>query len=222
MLEPNQPAYLDALEPTLRDIQQEKLRRGEMLRPCAFLDRDGTVTREAGYINHPERLELEPGAGAAIRRLNEAGVLAVMVTNQAGVARGYFTLEVLEATFERLRELLAAERARLDGLYYAPFHPSSQEARWREDPEQMRKPGLGMLRRAAGELPIDLTRAWVIGDRLNDVRFAHKAGLAAIFVKTGYGLGEWTYQGHTWTEHPEHIAADLSEAVEWLLGELKG
>jgi len=193
----------------------------DQLRPCVFLDRDGTVTREAGYINHPLRLELLAGAAGAIRRLNRAGVLAVLVSNQAGVARGYFTIDVLEETFARLRELLARRNAHLDAIYYAPFHPSSADPRWRDDPEELRKPGLGMIRRAQAELPIDMSRSYVVGDRQLDVQFAHRAGLPAVFVKSGYGLGELTYSRATWREEPEHIAEDLPGAVAWILRDLK-
>lgn len=191
------------------------------LRPCVFLDRDGTITREAGYINHPERLALEPGAAAAIRKLNQAGVLTVLVTNQAGLARGYFTEDVLHATFEHLQKLLAARQARLDAIYFAPHHPSSADPRWREDPHELRKPGLGMIRKACRELPIDMARSYVVGDRYNDIKFAHKAGLPGVFVKTGYGLGEFTYQRENWTEQPEHIAENLGGAVKWILADLK-
>ena len=190
-------------------------------RPCVFLDRDGTVTREAGYINHPDRLALEPGAGAAIRRLNRAGVLAVLVTNQAGLARGYFSEAVLLATLERLRQLLAARGARLDAIYYAPYHPSAADPHWRDDPGELRKPGLGMIRKARAALPIDMARAYVVGDRHSDVTFAHKAGLPGIFVKTGYGLGEYTYQRAAWAEQPDCIAEDLRGAVAWILGDLR-
>jgi len=190
-------------------------------RPCVFLDRDGTVTKEAGYINHPERLELLPGAAGAIRRLNRAGVLAVLVSNQAGLARGYFSQDVLQATFARLEALLAGRGARLDASYYAPFHPSSADPRWRHDPDELRKPGLGMLRKAQAEWPIDMGRSYMVGDRHNDVVFAHKAGLAGVLVKTGYGLGEVAYQRETWTEQPERICDDLAGAVRWILADLK-
>jgi D-glycero-D-manno-heptose 1,7-bisphosphate phosphatase len=196
-------------------------KRAGAARPCVFLDRDGTITHESGYINHPDRLELLPGAAAAIRRLNRAGVLAIMVSNQAGVARGYFTEAVLKATHRRLKELLARAGARLDAIYYSPYHPAAAEERWRADPGQMRKPGTGMIRKARADFAIDMSRSWVVGDRSVEVVFAHKAGLPAVFVKTGYGLGEYTYQRRRWTEKPECVAEDLAEAVRWILADLK-
>ena len=191
------------------------------LRPCVFLDRDGTVTREVGYVNHPARLELIPGAAAAIRRLNRAGVLTVIVSNQAGVARGYFSEDVVQLTMARMEDLLAQRGVHLDAIYYCPFHPTATEARWREDPDQLRKPGLGMIRKAQAALPIDMRRSYMVGDRHSDLVFAHNAGLPAIYVKTGYGLGEYTYQRDQWTEQPEHIAEDLQAAVRWILTDLR-
>jgi D-glycero-D-manno-heptose 1,7-bisphosphate phosphatase len=187
------------------------------LKPCVFLDRDGTINREAGYINHPDRLELIEGAAGAIRRLNEAGILAVVVSNQAGVARGYFSEETLNQTTEHMVRLLEEQGAHLDGIYYALSHPSSAIKAYREDPDQLRKPGLGMIRRAQKELPIDMQRSWMIGDRYNDIIFAHKAGIPGLLVKTGYGLGEYTHQRDIWPENPDKVLRHVGEAVDYIL-----
>ena len=193
----------------------------ESARPCVFLDRDGCVTREAGYVNHPDRIELLPGAAGAIRGLNRAGVLTVLVTNQSGVARGYFSEEVLKAVLARMKELLARRGARLDAIYYAPFHPDARDPAWRDDPDELRKPGLGMIRRACRELPIDLARSFMVGDRVSDMLFARAAGIPGIFIKSGYGLGEFTYRREHWTIEPDQICEDLPEAVRWVLRDLK-
>ncbi len=190
-------------------------------RPCVFLDRDGTITREAGYINHPDRLELLPGAASAVRRLNRAGVLAVLTTNQAGLARGYFDETVMQATMDRLVELLAKRGARLDAIYCSPFHPSSKDPRWAHDPDEMRKPGGGMIRKACRDLPIDMARSYVVGDRSGDILFAHSAGIKGIMVMSGYGLGEYTFQREGWTKHPDFVADDLGGAVSWVLNDLR-
>lgn len=189
-------------------------------RPCVFLDRDGTITREAGYINHPLRIELLPGAATAIRKLNDAGVLTIVVTNQAGVARGYFTEAVLAATHERLHALLQQKGARIDALYYAPYHASAKDPKYRDDPHEMRKPGLGMLRAARRDHALDPHRSFMVGDRMSDIQFGLKGGLRTVFVKSGYGLGEWEYERHTWTEQPHHICDTLGQAVRWILREL--
>ena len=189
-------------------------------RACVFLDRDGTINKDAGYINHPDRLELIPEAAPAIRRLNQAGILAIVISNQAGVARGIFSEEVLWETHGRLARLLAEAGARLDAAYYAPYHPDAKEPRYRDDPDGLRKPGVGMARKAQGEWPIDMSRAFMVGDKPADIGFAHGIGIPGVLVKTGYGLGEVTYRRAQWTEQPDHIAEHLGEAVDWILSRL--
>jgi len=186
-----------------------------------FLDRDGTVVREVGYLNHPRLVELLPWAGAAIRKLNRAGVLVVLATNQAGVARGIFPESVLRLTLDRMVELLEDCGARLDAIYYSVNHPESSDPRYHNDPNELRKPGIGMIRKAAAELPIDLGRAFVIGDRINDVIFGHKAGLCSLLVKTGMGLGEYEYLRQEWPEQPDLIVDNLMQAVNWVLRRLR-
>lgn len=186
-----------------------------------FLDRDGTVSREAGYINHPDRIELLPGAAGAIRRLNEAGVLAILTTNQAGVARGYFTEAALKKIHQRLIDLLAARNARLDEIYYAPHHPDGKVARYRRD-HPLRKPNVGMIRKAQGRFSIDLARSYVVGDKISDIEFAHNGALTGVFVLSGYGLGEYEQNRKNWEIQPDHIAVDLKAAVAWILKDLRG
>jgi D-glycero-D-manno-heptose 1,7-bisphosphate phosphatase len=188
-------------------------------RPCVFLDRDGTVTREAGYVNHPDRIELLPGAAAAIRRLNERGVLAVLTTNQAGVARGYLTEAVLKKVHRRLQDLLAERRARLDAIYYSPCHPDGSVAPYnREDP--MRKPATGMIDAARRRFAIDMSRAYVVGDKMADIELARNAGITSVFVLTGYGLGEYEFRRRQWKHQPDRIAEDLKAAVAWIIKDL--
>ena len=185
-------------------------------RPAVFIDRDGTLTEEVGYVNHPARLQLLPRAGEAIRRLNAAGVAAVVVTNQAGVARGYFSESVLHAVNESLRAQLARVGARLDGLYACLHHPSEGEAPYRVQCE-CRKPKPGLLLRAAGELGLDLARSTMVGDKASDLVPARTVGANAVLVLTGYGRGEWEYQRERFEVQPDHVAADLLDAVDWAL-----
>ncbi len=185
-------------------------------RGCVFLDRDGVIMREVGYCDHSDRVELLAGAGAALARLNAAGLLAIVVTNQSGVARGMFDEAMLGPIHERLAELLAGEGGRIDAIYYAPQHRSSADPRYRDDPEQMRKPGVGMIRRAQADFAIDMTRAWVIGDKPADIELAANAGVPGILVRTGYGQGE-IERRHLWKVEPAAIAADIGEAVDWIL-----
>jgi len=190
-----------------------------LARPAVFLDRDGTVTREVGYINHVDRLELLPDSAAAIRRLNEAGVPVVLITNQAGVARGYFPYELVGVVHQRLRELLAAEGACLDGIYFCPHVPEGKVAPFNVDCA-CRKPKTKMVEDAARDLDLELPASFAVGDKITDVVMAHRARARGVLVLTGYGRGELESQAHQWTEQPDYIAEHLGEAVGWILREI--
>ncbi|MCI4397617.1 MAG: HAD family hydrolase [Acidobacteria bacterium] len=181
-----------------------------------FLDRDGTITEEVGYVNHVSRLSLLPGAAEGIRLLNDAGVPVMLATNQAGVARGYFDEELLKAVLKRLEEMLAALGARLDALYYCPHHPTAGEPPFRADCD-CRKPKPGMLLRGAREFGLDLGRSYVVGDKISDVAFAKAGGAKGILVTTGYGLGELTHQRDSWRCEPCAIVPDFYSAARWIL-----
>lgn len=186
------------------------------LRPAVFLDRDGTINEQMGYINHISRFQLLPGVGAAIARLNRQGLPVVVVSNQSGLARGYFPAALLEAVHEKMFRGLAEAGARIDALYFCPHHPEAKEARYRQACD-CRKPKTGMLEQAARELGLDLARSYVIGDRWSDLRCGAAVGASTILVLTGYGRGDACYIGPTQTVQPDFIAEDLSEAVDWLL-----
>jgi D-glycero-D-manno-heptose 1,7-bisphosphate phosphatase len=185
--------------------------------PAIFLDRDGTLSHEVGYVNHPSRFRLYPWSVDAVRAINHAGWLAVLVTNQAGVARGYFPEAVLEQVMGGLRDTLAAGGARLDATYVCMHHPTVGEAPYRRDCD-CRKPSPGMLRRAESELGADLTRSWVVGDRKSDLQLAWSVGGRGALVRTGYGRGELEYLAPTWDRAPDLVAANALEAVEQILG----
>ncbi len=187
-----------------------------MSRPAVFLDRDGTLTEEVGYVNHPRRLRLLPRSARAIRRLNEVGVAAIVVTNQAGVARGYFSEEVLQAVNAALVAQLKDEGAHLDAIYVCPHHPTEGEPPYRLDCD-CRKPKPGLLHRAAADHGLDLTRSTLVSDRPSDLVAARAVGAAAVLVLTGYGLGEWEYRRARFPLEPDHVAPDLLDAVEWVL-----
>jgi D-glycero-D-manno-heptose 1,7-bisphosphate phosphatase len=186
-------------------------------RPAVFIDRDGTLTEEVGYVNHPSRLRLLPRSAEAIRRLNAAGVAAVVVTNQAGIARGYFSEEVLHEVNAALTAALRREGARLDGLYVCTHHPTEGEPPFRAACE-CRKPQPGLLRRAAADLGLDLPRSTMVGDKPSDLVPGRTVGAAAVLVLTGYGLGEWEYRRKAFETEPDHVAGDLLDAVDWALG----
>jgi D-glycero-D-manno-heptose 1,7-bisphosphate phosphatase len=185
-------------------------------RPAVFMDRDGTLTEEVGYVNHPRRLRLLPRAAQAVRRLNEAGIAAVVVTNQAGIARGYFSEEVLQAVHATLLAQLKDEGAHLDGIYVCTHHPTEGASPYRLDCD-CRKPRPGLIHRAAADHGLDLRRSALVGDRPSDLLAARAAGAAGVLVLTGYGLGEWEYRRTTFPVEPDHVAEDLLDAVEWVI-----
>lgn len=185
-------------------------------RPAFFIDRDGCLTEEVGYVNHPSRIRLLPRSAEAIRRLNRAGVAAVLATNQAGIARGYFSADVLQAVQDALRDQLAASGARLDGVYVCTHHPDEGAPPYRARC-QCRKPRPGLLLAAAADLGLDLAASVMAGDKLSDVATAHAAGALGVLVLTGYGLGEWEYRPAEAIQ-PDHVAGDLLDAVDWALG----
>ena len=185
-------------------------------RPAVFIDRDGTLTDEVGYVNHTSRLRLLPRSAEAIRRLNRAGVAAVVVTNQAGVARGYFSEIVLHAVNAELVAQLERAGARLDGVYVCPHHPSEGALPYRMLCD-CRKPKPGLLLRAADELGLDLTRSVMVGDKPSDLEVAPKVGARSVLVLTGYGRGEWEHRRDQFAVTPDHVASDLLDAVDWAL-----
>lgn len=189
-----------------------------MKRPAVFMDRDGTISEEVGYVNHPSRYRVFPFSTQAVRLLNERGWLAILVTNQAGVARGYFTEDLIGEVHGVLKEELERGGACLDAIYYCAHHPSVGEPPFRLDCD-CRKPRPGLIRRASEEFDIDLARSWMIGDRYSDIVLAHNAGVRSAFVMTGYGRGEWEYQRSAWQHQPELVADNLLEAVRKIVDE---
>jgi len=182
-------------------------------RRAVFIDRDGTISEEIGYVNHPSRYRVFPYAAEAVRLLNEAGWLAILVTNQAGVARGYFTEDLIAAVHDVLKLELESKGAHLDAIYYCAHHPSVGELPYRFDCD-CRKPKPGLILRASAEFDIDLQQSWMIGDRYSDIELARNAQTRSAFVLSGYGRGEWEYQRAAWQHQPDLVAEDLLEAVK--------
>ncbi len=187
-----------------------------MSRRAVFMDRDGTVSDEVGYMNHIDRYRLLPRSAEAIRRLNEAGWLTFVVTNQSGVARGLFDEALVREVHAKLERMLAEKGARLDGIYYCAHHPREGEPPWRKECD-CRKPLPGMLLEAAAEHGVDLSRSYMIGDTVLDIAAARNAGATGILVLTGYGKGDLRFRMKQRGLEPAHIAADLLEAVDWIL-----
>ena len=189
------------------------------MQPAVFLDRDGTINEQMGYINHLSRFHLLPRVGEAVRLLNEGGVPVVVTTNQSGLARGYFPEALLAEVHARMAEELAAAGARLDGIYVCPHHPEAKEARFRLAC-QCRKPKTGLFTTAAAELGLDLGKSYVVGDRWSDLKAAAACGAKGVLVLTGYGRGDLEYIGPQQTVQPHFVAADLYDAVRWILADM--
>jgi len=183
---------------------------------AVFLDRDGTVNEEVGYLRDLKQLELIPGAGAAIKRLNDAGLRVVLVTNQSGIARGYFSEAFVLETHEVLKRLLGEEGARIDGIYYCPHHPTAGNAHYTKACD-CRKPDTGMIDQAARDLDIDVKASFVVGDKWSDVELGQRAGARSILVRTGFAHDDPgnIRPGHL--REPDYIAHTITEAVEWIL-----
>lgn len=158
-----------------------------MGRPAVFLDRDGVLIDEVNYLARVDQVRVTPGAAAAVRRLNDAGITVVVVTNQAGVARGYFPESQVAVIHEHLSHLLAADAgARIDHYDYSPYHPTEGLGEYKRETD-CRKPNPGMLLRSADNLCLDLSRSWMVGDKLSDLQAGAAAGCRTILVRTGYG-----------------------------------
>jgi D-glycero-D-manno-heptose 1,7-bisphosphate phosphatase len=173
-----------------------------------LVDRDGTINVEKDYLSDPAGLELIPGAAEGLRALAKLGLGLVVVTNQSGIGRGYFSLETLETIHRRLRDMLTAEGITLDGVYFCPHGP--------EDDCDCRKPLPGMVVQAAQELGFDPKQAFVIGDKAADVDLGRAVGAKSILVRTGYG------RQHEGKCRPDHVADDLLAAAQWIALQIKG
>lgn len=178
-------------------------------RRAVFLDRDGTINEEMGYMNHLTRFHMFPYSAAAIRRLNDAGWPVIVITNQSGCSRGFFPEEMIGQVHDRLTTELAAGGARLDGIYYCPHQMS--------DACNCRKPLLGMLEQAASEHNLELTGSWVVSDRYADLEMAHAVNGHSVLVLTGYGRGEYEWNRSNWPRQPDYVAENLEAAIDAII-----
>jgi len=185
-------------------------------RPAVFLDRDGTVMVEKDFLGDPAGVELLPRAAEAIQLLNQRGYLAIVVTNQSGVARGYINEDDVRAVNARLQDVLQRAGAKVDEIFYCPHFPDGVIPAYRMACD-CRKPRTGLARRALEMFEIDMSRSAMIGDRAADIEFGHNLGLPSILVLTGYGHAEKERMEDEFLPAPDFIAADLREAVNWIL-----
>ena len=184
-----------------------------MLNWGVFLDRDGVIVEQIDHLNHAEDLELIAGAGEAIVRLNAAGIPVIVVTNQAGIAKGYLTIADLEQIHARLRRELARHGAHLDAIYYCPHHPQATVTEYLKDCP-CRKPGTGMLERARDDHRINLSLSYLVGDATSDILAGTRAGCRTILVETGFAGRDRLFAAK-----PDLVVTDLRAAVDTILRE---
>lgn len=178
------------------------------VRRAVFLDRDGTLIREVGYLRRMEDVAVLPGAAEALRRLGEAGFLRLVVTNQSGVARKYVTREFVDRVNETVRDSVQRGGGDVEGFYVCPHHPEHGSRC------SCRKPDVGLLLQAAEEWDIEFPSSWVVGDKVEDVELAHRAGCRSALVRTGYGRESEARLEAARGALPDVIADDLGAAVE--------
>ncbi|AEH45179.1 histidinol-phosphate phosphatase family protein [Thermodesulfatator indicus DSM 15286] len=180
-----------------------------MKQPVVFLDRDGTINEEVNYLRNPKDFRLLPGVPEAIRLFKKAGFAVLVITNQSGLARGYFSPDTLQAIHQKMLKELSTRGATIDGIYFCPHHP--------EENCECRKPKPGLIKKASQELKLDLSRAYVIGDRDTDILLAKNIGAKSVLVLTGYGEQELLQTLPKLGIKPDLIAKDLLEAAKKIL-----
>jgi D-glycero-D-manno-heptose 1,7-bisphosphate phosphatase len=181
---------------------------------AVFLDRDGTINEEVNYLGDPAQLKLTPGAAKAIHLLNSHHIPVIVVTNQAGIARGYFTIAQMHLVHHALDAMLAPDNAKIDAYYFCPHHPTAGIGEYKISCT-CRKPEPGMFHQAAQDLHLDLTKSYLVGDKLTDIQAGNRAGCRTVLVETGYGKAEST---NCQSEiKPDRISPDLLEATDWIL-----
>jgi D,D-heptose 1,7-bisphosphate phosphatase len=190
---------------------------------AVFLDRDGTINDEVGYLDRLDKLSIFPEAFDAIRRINQSGMKAVVISNQSGVARGYFDEAFVETVHERIQALLKEQGARIDRFYFCPHHPTEGIGIYRRACA-CRKPDAGLFLQAAQEMDIDLARSYMVGDMPKDIEAAGKAGVKGILVRTGYGGDPFrglkngtTVAQNSFPVQPDYIAGNILDAVTWIM-----
>ncbi|GLB31387.1 D-glycero-alpha-D-manno-heptose-1,7-bisphosphate 7-phosphatase [Lacrimispora amygdalina] len=182
-----------------------------------FLDRDGTINEEVEYLHRPSDLVILPGVSAALKRLKEQGFRLVVVTNQAGVARGYYSEADVDQLHQYMNRLLAEDGAEIDHFFYCPHHPVHGIGAYKKSCH-CRKPDIGMFEMAENYFQVDKSHSYMVGDKLLDTEAGHKYGVSSVLVGTGYG--KELYKGLTEEQKREAFdayAKDMTAAAEWIL-----
>lgn len=187
---------------------------------AVFLDRDGTINEEMGYINHPDRFMIFPYVAESIRIFNRLKLKVVVVTNQSGVARGYFNESLVIKLHEKLIRSMSEQGAQIDAIYYCPHHPKEGWGTYKQDCD-CRKPKPGMVLKAVNEHNIDLQSSYMIGDRYKDILFARNLNLKSGLVLTGYGRGEYKFDKVNWEYQPDFLGENLLEVARQIKNQIE-
>ena len=179
---------------------------------AVFLDRDGTLIEDSGYISSPDQIKFIPGAIAAVKKLNEAGYKVVIISNQAGIARGLLSENMLQTIDKIIHREVLSGGGHIDASYYCPHHPEHGVYPYKQDCD-CRKPNPGLIKKAARDKGIELDGSFMIGDKSSDIETGKRAVVKTVFVRTGHGREEEA----TLKETPDHTTENLAEAVRWIL-----
>jgi D,D-heptose 1,7-bisphosphate phosphatase len=186
-----------------------------MKKRAIFLDRDGNINKDVGYPDSYKRINIFPYSYEAVRKINKAGFLAVVITNQSGVGRGLIKEETLKGIHEKMKKSFLKNEAHLDRVYYCPHYIDSSIPKYKKDC-RCRKPYPGMALNAAKELDIDLSKSYMIGDKVEDILFGKNINATPILVLTGFGK-ESRVQLEEMNIKPAYVAKNLLDAVNWIL-----
>lgn len=186
------------------------------LKPVVFLDRDGTINYDAGYINDPVNFVMYPFAAQSVKMLNDAGFLVIVITNQSGLARGFFNLDTMNKIHEKMNNQFEKQGAYIDDIFYCPHDPNAKVVEFKSVCS-CRKPETGLLDMAIEKHPIDINRMYIIGDKYSDMMAGYKKGCKTIMVKTGYGKGDLLNKSDKWEVQPDAVADNLLDAVRLIL-----
>ena len=202
---------LDVLE---RELAQRTNVPGTSIYPAVFVDRDGTINVEKGYLDHPGNVALLPTSGQALRLLNRLSIPVVVITNQSALERGLMKLDGFESVNAAIWQALQASDAYYDALYYCPHTPD------RTSPCACRKPQPGLLLQAAFDLDLDLRQCFLVGDKRSDIEAGRACGCQSILVRTGYGENAYLDIA-AWEHQPDYMASTLLEASQWIASRLQ-
>lgn len=186
---------------------------------AVFLDRDGTIIEEVGYLNDPGKMQLLPYSCSSIKTLNQNGFYVIVISNQSGVARGYFSEEQVHIINQKLQEKLRQKGAHIDAFYFCPHHPQGSVAKYRMICN-CRKPNIDLLKQAAKNLKLNLSQCYFVGDKETDVLTSNNAGCKTVLVLTGYGK-TFLESKPDFQEKVDFVAKNLTEGVKWILKDRK-